>query len=137
MATVSQEAENVALVQSLYAAFGRGDMETLIAALADDIEWISPGPSDAIAFAGHRRGVPEVMQFFAALNGALEFEKFEPQEFIAQGDKVVVIGVSRVRGRGTGRSTDNDWVAVITLRNGKVIRYRLYEDTIALAAALR
>ena len=30
---------DVALIQSLYAAFGRGDIATIIAALAPDVDW--------------------------------------------------------------------------------------------------
>ena len=136
IANVGKEAENVALVQSLYAAFGRSDMPTIIGALADDIEWVFPGPRDRIPFAGVHRGVEEVVQFFVTLSEALEFEKFEPREFIGQGNRVVAIGTSRVRGHATGRSADNEWVAVIALRDGKVARYQLYEDTDALAAVL-
>ena len=134
---VSKEEENVTLVQSLYAAFGRGDLQTLFGALRDDIEWVFPGPKEVIPFAGVHRGVQEVVQFFVTLGGALEFQKFEPREFIAQGDKVVVTGTSRVRNKGNDRATDNEWVAAITVRDGKIARYQLYEDTDALAAIFR
>ena len=137
IAIVSKEAENVALVQSLYAAFGRGDMETLIGALQGDIEWVFPGPANAIPFAGVHRGLEEVIQFFVTLSETLEFQKLDPREFIAQGDKIVVIGTSRVRNKANDRETDNEWVAAITVRDSKIARYQLYEDTDALAALFR
>ena len=134
---VAEEQANVALVQSLYAAFGRGDIETIVGALAGDIEWSFPGPREVIPFAGVHRGVPEVVQFFVTLSGALEFQKLDPSEFIAQGDKVVVTGTSRVRNKASDRAADNEGVAVITVRSGKIARYQLYEDTDALAAIFR
>lgn len=134
---MSKEEENAALVRSLYAAFGRGDMQTLIGALRDDIEWVFPGPPKVIPFAGAHRGLEEVIQFFVTLSEALEFQEFEPQEFIAQGDKVVVMGTSRVRNKANDRAADNEWVAVITVRDGRIARYQLYEDTDALAAVFR
>ena len=134
---MSKEAENVALVQSLYAAFGRGDMETLFGALADDIEWILPGPPEVIPFAGTHRGREAVIQFFMTLSKTVQFETLEPYEFLAQGDKVVVLGRSRPRMQSTGRVVDNDWVAVITVRDGKLARYKIYEDTAALVSALQ
>ena len=45
------EMTNTEIVQGMYAAFGRGDVAGVINALADDIEWVSPGPS-VIPFAG-------------------------------------------------------------------------------------
>ncbi|HEX8078421.1 MAG TPA: NTP transferase domain-containing protein [Chthoniobacterales bacterium] len=137
LADMVREQDNIALVQSLYAAFGRGDIETIIGALAEDIEWSFPGPRQVIPFAGTHRGIQEVVQFFVTLSEALEFQKFEPQHFIADGDNVVVIGISRVRNKASERATDNEWVAVITARNGKIARYQLYEDTDALAAIFR
>lgn len=66
-----------------------------------------------------------------------EFEQWEPREFIAQGDKVVVLAFERVRIKATGRVVDNDFVMVFTLNNGKIVRWRAYEDTAPLIAAIR
>jgi ketosteroid isomerase-like protein len=137
IAMSATEERNLALVQSLFAAFARGDVQTLLAALTDDVEWILPGPSEIIPFAGVHRGPQAVQRYFVVLNETLEFEKLEAQEFLARDDKVIVLGRSRDRMKSTGRSTENEWAAVITLREGKISRYQVYEDTAALAAALR
>ena len=42
-------------------------------------------------------------EFFKVLGESSEFEVFEPQEYIAQGDKVVVLGHERQRIRATGQ----------------------------------
>jgi ketosteroid isomerase-like protein len=130
------EENNLATVKSLYAAFGLGDIPTLFAALADDVEWILPGPPELIPFAGRHRGPDGVMQFFATLNETLEFEKLEAEDFFVKGDKVVVLGRSRTRMKANARAVENDWAAAITLRDGKVARYQIYEDTAALTSAL-
>ena len=132
----AEEENNLATVQSLYAAFGLGDIPTLIAALTDDVEWILPGPPDLIPFAGRHRGREGVARFFAALNETLEFEKLEAEDFLTKGDKVVVLGRSRTRMKSTARAVENEWAAAITLRDGKIARYQIYEDTAALASAL-
>ena len=67
----------------------------------------------------------------------LEFEQFAPREFIAQGDIVVVLVFVRVRSKATGRTVDNDYVHVYTVRDGKIIRFCVYEDTAPIIAALR
>jgi ketosteroid isomerase-like protein len=128
--------ENVSAVRALYAAFGRGDMAAVMAGLTDDVEWVLPGPKE-IPVAGTHRGRQGVAQFFLKLNETLEFEQLEPREFIAQGDKVVVLGHSRDRMKSTGRTIENEWAAVVTLRDGKVARYQVYEDTAAVVSGLR
>ena len=130
------EQENVQSVQSVYAAFGRGDIQAVLEALTDDVEWVLPGPPAVLPFAGGRSGREQVSQFFVVLAETLTFEQFEPREFIAQGDKVVVLGRSRDRMKATGRVVENEWAAVFTLRAGKIARYQVYEDTAAFVSAL-
>lgn len=130
------EQENVAAVRSVYVSFGRGDIGAVLAALTDDVEWILPGPAGTLPFAGVRRGREQVVQFFAVIAETLTFEQFEPGEFIAQGDKVVVLGRSRDRMRSTGRLVENEWAAVFTLRGGRIAKYQVYEDTAAFVSAL-
>ena len=130
------EEQNVRTIQELFAAFGRGDVAAVMDSLAEDVEWWTAGPA-AIPFAGSRRGPEQVGEFFAALAGSMEHEAFEPREFVAQGDTVIVVGHERVRVRATGRVVENPWVMVFTLRYGRVARYRAFEDTHAMAEAFR
>ncbi|MBI2885234.1 MAG: nuclear transport factor 2 family protein [Candidatus Omnitrophica bacterium] len=130
------EPKNVQIVQQIYAAFGRGDIPSVLAALSDDIEWQVTGPAE-VAYAGARRGRPQVLEFFTALGQTVDVERFEPQQFIAQEDTVVVLGVERLKIKATGRAAENSWVMVFTLREGRVVRFREYDDTASVAAAFR
>lgn len=128
------EQENVQTIQRIYENFGRGDIQAVLNALADDVAWFVPGPA-AIPYAGRRRGRQELAQFFGMLGGAVEFEEFEPREFIAQGDTVVALGQDRRRARSTGKMIENKWAMVWKLRDGKVASFHAYEDTADAAAA--
>ena len=59
----------------------------------------------------------------------------EPPEFVAQGDRVLVVGFATGRVKATNRTFDDHWVFAITVRNGKVTNIREYIDTLALARA--
>ncbi|MBI4497235.1 MAG: nuclear transport factor 2 family protein [Chloroflexi bacterium] len=130
------EQENVALVQQAYAAFGRGDIAAVLQVFADDIEWVIPGPSD-IPFNGTRRGKQAVGEWFGILGQNLDFQVFAPQEFIAQGDTVVVLVHSEGTIKRNSRKVMQDEAHVLTVRNGKVVRFQSFEDTAAVAAAWR
>jgi uncharacterized protein len=131
------EEQNLRVVRDAYAAFLRSDLAALLAVLSDDVEWRIPGPPDVLPFAGTHRGRKQVGEFFATLGGALEFEVFEPREFIAQRDKVVVLGRRRDRFRKTGRAAETEWAEVFTLRDGRITSYVVYSDTAALVDAAR
>lgn len=130
----SVEQDNLQLVRRLYEAFGRGEIPTVLGLLAPDVEWRVTGPPQ-VSYAGARRGRQQVVEFFQALAATVEIQQFEPQEFIAQGEQVVVIGRERMRIVATGRIAENAWIMVFTIRGGLVAAFREYDDTAAVAAA--
>lgn len=131
------EQENTRLAQESYAAFGRGDMPALGEAMADDIEWVAPGDPADDPTAGTYNGREAVLGWFGTLAENLDFQVFEPREFIAQGDKVVSLVYAEATVRGNGRKVVNHEAHVWTFRDGKLAHFQIYLDTAAIAAAYR
>jgi uncharacterized protein len=127
---------NTRTVQEIYAAFGKGDVPFILNTLADQFEWVHAGPP-TIPWAKTRHTHEEVGEFFEVLGRTLEFQQFEPRTYVAQGDKVVALGYFRARSKSTGRSFEEHWAMEWTFQDGKVTGYRAYDDTAAIAAALR
>ena len=65
----------------------------------------------------------------------LEISYPEPPEYVAHGDRVLVIGHAMGRIKATNKTFEDDWVFAITDRNGKLRNIREYIDTQALARA--
>ena len=128
--------QNIGVVQRGYEAFGRGDLDTLLSLLDADVEWKTPGASD-LPTAGTRRGVGQVREFFGTVSELFDFELFEPRTFIADGDRVVVLGVDRLKVKGTGNTVSEEWCHVFTLRNEKIVAFQEFLDTAAIAAELK
>lgn len=128
------EESNTAVVRGIYEAFLRDDLPAVLDSLADDVEWTWYGPSD-IPFAGTHHGREGVSNWFSVIAETIEFEQWEPREFVAQGDTVVVLGFERDTVKSTGRTFDQQWVQFFTLTNGKITRFRQFPDTAAVAAA--
>ncbi len=123
-------------IQRIFEAFGRGDLATILSALSPDVEWQVNGPP-AIRYTGHRHGLQQVGQFFAALAESVEVKWFEPRDVVAQDDDVIVFGLERLRVKSTGREVEDEWVMRFTLRDGQVTSFREYLDTAAVAAAFQ
>ena len=130
------EQQNVSVVQQAYAAFGRGDLDGLIALLDPQVSWRTPGPPD-LPTAGVRRGANAVRDFFGILLNTFEITNFEPTDFLTQGDKVVVLGTSRERVKATGNVVDFRWVHVFTVRNGRIAGFEEPADVSALVDEFR
>src|ERR1700720_1942824 len=124
--------ENVQIVKDFFAAMGRGDEQGLLAISAEDIEWIIPGEWP---LAGTHRGHAGLADLLQKASEMVETSYPEPPEFVAQGDRVLVVGVATGKIKATNRAFRDDWVFAITVQNGKVTKIREYIDTQALARA--
>jgi hypothetical protein len=123
--------ENVQIVKDWFAAMG-SDMQRLLALSAEDIEWIIPGEDWPLA--GTHRGHAGLANLFQRTS-EIETSFPEPPEFVAQGDRVLVVGYATGRIKATNKAFKDNWVFAITVRNGKLTNIREYIDTQALARA--
>ncbi len=128
------ENTNLDIIKEAYAAFGRGDIAAVLSVQAPNVEFEYAGPNQ-IPWAGSFRGLDGAKKFFAAVEAEADIDSFEPQMFLAQGDRVVVLGFEKLRSKRTGRSYESYWAHSYTLAGGKIIKFREYSDTAAVAAA--
>ncbi len=128
---------NANLVRSLYGAFGRGDLKSILDNLDPEVEWISNGDGKVIPWGGRRGGVSGAASFFQSLAENVDFEIFEPRDFFEAGDAVIVVGHTRARVKMGARGTfDSEWAHVFTMKNGKLTRFQEFYDTAAIAGAI-
>jgi uncharacterized protein len=124
---------NVQIVKDFFAAMGRGDKQGLLALSAEDIEWIIPGEDWPLA--GTHRGHAGLADLLQKASKMVETSFPKPPEFVAQGDRVLVVGFAMGRIKASNRTFEDYWVFAITVRNGKLTNIREYIDTQALARA--
>ena len=125
--------KNVQIVKNFLAALGRRDKEGLLALSAEDIEWTIPGNDWPLA--GTHRGHAGLQYLLQKAIETVETSYPDPPEFIAQGDRVLVVGFARGRIKATNRTFEDHWVFDITVREGRLTNVREYIDTQALALA--
>jgi hypothetical protein len=124
--------KNVQTVKDFFAAIGRGDKEGLLALIAEDIEWIIPGEDWPLA--GTHRGHAGLADLLQTASKSIETST-EPREFVAQGDRVLVVGFAKGKIKATNKTFEDDWIFAITVRGGRLTSIREYIDTQALARA--
>jgi ketosteroid isomerase-like protein len=125
--------KNVQTVKNFFAAIGRGDREGLLPLVSEDIEWIIPGEDWPLA--GTRHGHAGLADLLKTQSETMEISLSEPREFVAQGDRVLVVGFARGKIKATNKTWEDDWVFAITVRDGRLTSIREYIDTQALARA--
>jgi uncharacterized protein len=90
---------------------------------------------DNVPFARKWHGREGVAQFLTKVAEVQDVVELEPEEFIAQGDKVVVLGHFTMRIKSTGREFSSDWAHVWTVQDGQVSDFYEYVDTAVVSKA--
>ena len=126
------EQSNTAVVQKVYDAFNAGDLQTVLANIAPDAEWINHGPS-AVPYFGTFTG--RIAEFFAAIGDTVTSGSAAIDQYLASGDTIVARGRWRATVRGTGAKIDADIVHFFAIRDGKIMSWNGYGDTAAVLAA--
>lgn len=121
------EQQNIELVRQAYDDYARGDLDHLLACMTPQIEWEIP-TVPSLSFTGKRRGHKEVAEYFRLANEKQALRQFTPKEFIAQGNKVVVLGFGAWTAKDTGRDFESDWVHVFTVNDGQIAAFREFMD---------
>lgn len=128
---------HIQTVQSIYAAFGRGDVPAILPHLADDVEWEYGMSNAGVPWFQPRRGRADVPKFFEAL-GALAITRFEPKTLLESGNIVVALIDLACEVKATGRKIAEEDEAHIWHfgADGRVKRFCHKADTHQHWAAL-
>jgi len=128
---------NVTLVQGLYAAFGRGDVAAIVAALDANVDWTVNGQQSDYPVLGNWKTPAGVQDFFRLVAEYEVFSEFSPRDFYAVDDKVFVLGRYAGKIKNTGKPFASNWVHIFTIRNGKVLSFLEFNDTHQFVSAYR
>jgi ketosteroid isomerase-like protein len=120
------------VVKSIYEAFDRGDVATVLAHFDEKIE-ISQ--SDEVPWGGVYRGHAGAIRFLTALTEHIE-TRVDIGRLVVAGDSVVEIGRTEGRARAPGRTFSIDEIHVWRLRDGKAVRMEAFVDNDAMLSAL-
>ena len=129
--------DNVKTIQSVYEAFGRGDLPAILDVVTDDVDWASDASSTEVPWWGVRHGKDEVTDFFVKLADATEVTEFTPLELMGDGDTVLTVVRFGVKAKETGREATMLLHHYWKFRDGKIAYYRGTEDTAQTVNALR
>ena len=118
---MSEQEQNIKLIQKGYEAFNAGDGDTVMSLFDDNIEWIQPGDS---AIIGTYHGKQEIAGLLAKMGE--KQTSVTNDRILADGDLVVMLGQTTVAGETTDAAT------VSTVRDGQTVRVQAYGDTAAV-----
>jgi hypothetical protein len=138
---VSTPDENAAKLRHAYRQWHDtrgGSAQVWLDLMADDVRMrsITDGAS-GMEFTRANAGKAAAAGYFAGLAADWEMIHFNADEFIAQGDRVVVLSLVAFRYRKTGKVAESPKADVFRFRDGKIIEFFEFFDTAGALAATR
>lgn len=127
---------SIAVVQEVYAAFARRDIDAILARLTPDVVWGEPANPFNPA-AGTRHGHSGFLEWARIGREVEDVLLLEPKRFLADADTVAVVGHMRCLAKPTGKVYESDFVHVVTVREGKIASFQEFFDTYAAGEAFR
>lgn len=128
--------ENMATIKAIYEAFGRGDVEPILAAVADDVDWAVDAEPVAPWY-GQRTGKDGVASFFADIASSTEVQDFAVEGMGASDNEVFAFLRFAVRMNSTGREASFHLHHYFRFgAGGKIEYYRGSEDSAQVEHAL-
>lgn len=136
---MSDAAANVAVLKDAYRQWAdtKGQTsEAWMTVLDDNIEFGSiPRGEAPLAFARDYSSKDQLRGYFDAIKSDWTMVYYRMDEFIAQGDVIVVRGTISWTNKKTGRTFDSPKVDYWRFKDGKAVMYYEYFDTARAAAA--
>jgi len=128
---------NIAALQRVYAAFGRGELDAILVELADDIDWISVSEEahPVVPWYGRYRGKGDVPRFFKEIGASVHVTDFIPLSFTANETDVMVALKWAFTVTETGKSVAAHMQHWWRFTDGKIGFVRTCEDTERTASA--
>ena len=128
-------ADSVATVRSIYEAFARGDVQTVLGLMSEKVEW-----NEAEHFTywtgGPFIGPQAVLQgVFARIGQDFDGFTVDVGRVVGCGDTVLSEGRYRGTVKATGKRLDVQVAHVWDVRDGKIVRFQQYVDTWQVAQA--
>ncbi|MDO8386589.1 MAG: nuclear transport factor 2 family protein [Polaromonas sp.] len=122
------------IVADHYAASARQDIAAMMADVAPDVSWTEMA---GFPCAGTWVGPAEVVEHvFKALGDAWTSYRFELQELMDAGDRVIGIGSYHGTYGKTGKSMRARVAHVWRLQDGKIVQFEQFTDTLLVAQAM-
>ncbi len=126
--------ENKEIIENAYKFFASGDVPALLASFDENIEWTE---AEGFPYGGTYTGADAILENVFMKLGT-EWEKFSavPEEFLDAGEKIVALGNYSGKYNATGKSMSVPFAHVWTLRDGKIVKFVQYTDTLKVSEAL-
>ena len=124
------------VIQTFFKHLSERNLKALIDLFSDKIDWYIPGDENKAPWLGRRSNKQEVSEFYELLWKNTEPISVKLENVFIDNDKAVIAGEFSTRMIQTDKIVDSLFFIQVTIQNSLIIKYRLLEDSLAVAKSL-
>jgi len=132
----TQSDETMKIAMAYMDAMGKGDMETMVSLMHDDMVWQNEGDKN-MPWIGPWKGKKTILEDFMPLfGGNFKTTKWETEDAFANGDTAAFFG--RMVGLATKSNQETkefSWALRVKVKDGKIILWNWFEDSFEVSRA--
>ncbi|SNB64200.1 hypothetical protein SAMN07250955_10449 [Arboricoccus pini] len=131
-----QVLEPLAVIKEFFSrAANAENVEEIAELISDDVDWYVAGDIGQVPWIGRRNGKSGAANFYAQIRAEITSERFELKDMLVQGNRVLAIGELASRVNRTGKLIESEFIFDFVVEQGVITRFRLFEDSFAVAQA--
>jgi len=125
------------VIEEFFRRSGSGDpVEKIAEMVSEQVDWFVAGDTRVVPWIGRKVGKAGAADFYTQIREQIASEAFEIRDILSQGSRVVVLGVLASRVLRTGKLIESEFCFDFTVENSEITRFRLFEDSFAVAQAV-
>ncbi|MEV8506558.1 nuclear transport factor 2 family protein [Actinoplanes sp. NPDC051475] len=121
-------------IAAFFDRFGAGDAEGMLAAFADRVDFDVPG-AQIVPWTGKRGTPAEIAGFVRSAMEDIRTQRFAIEKTIVDGADGIVLGELAHEVIATGKIFEGRFALRITVEQGRITRYTMFENSYAAAQA--
>lgn len=132
---------NMSSIQKITKEFleylGKRDLDNLTNLFSENIDWEIPGNVEKVDWLGKRSSKDEIKDFFRMLWSATEPLSARVNKIFIEHDEAVITGAFSTKMLKTGKVVDSIFFIHMVIKDRKIIKYTLLEDSYAVSESLK
>jgi hypothetical protein len=116
---------------------GGADPAGVAALFSEHLEWEIAGDDGALPWIGKRSGRRAVADFITETGAQIERLRFDVKDILLSDSRAAIFGSLASKVKRTGRIIETDFVVMLTVASGEIIRFQMFEDSFAVSQAAR
>ena len=126
-----------AIVEELLNRMASGDAENTAALFTEEVDFLCAG-SEKVPWIRPRRTREDMADFFATMNASFvpEDRSASVSGFLVDGEDAVVMGHVSQRLKSNGRAFTTPFALHLSISDGLITRYHIYEDSLTVTEAV-